>query len=112
MMAALTDKQQAWLERYNSGIATLNHFSTGSYLSECGDCPTWPHYEDGVSYECEPFFSWSACELCGSELGGNREVGHGFSSREGERDRLVHLYVCTDCVVMSANGEVPSEENL
>lgn len=32
---------------------------------ECDHCPT----EDG---DCEPWFSWSECDGCGSNLGGDR----------------------------------------
>lgn len=110
----LTDKQQDFLNRYNAGMAELEHFSTGSYIDGCPDCPKYEtsknvYQWDSGTAQVEPFFSWYGCPLCGSILGGNREVAHGFSKETG---KIVHMHVCMDCVVMAANGELPSEENL
>ena len=54
---------------------------------------------------CEPSFSWSQCDSCGSRLGGDREEAHGFDS-DGQ---LYHLSICVDCVIFHANGEEPAQ---
>lgn len=95
-----------FIDRFNAGMDGLEHISTGSYMEQCTECPLpcdgFPAYEDGVSYQAEPYFSWSACELCDSGLGGNREDAHAIYDGS-----LIHLRICTDCVAYLANGELP-----
>jgi hypothetical protein len=50
-------------------------------------------YENG-SIESEPSFSSWPCELCHSHLGGDRYAAHGINTGE-----LIHLEICTDCVL-------------
>jgi len=90
-------------ERFSDGTHGLKHITTGSYIEKCDDCPSgnYVDYEDGVT-DAEPFFSWSACECCGSQLGGNREVMHGVR----EDDSLVHLHVCIDCMYFNEYKEM------
>lgn len=51
----------------------------------------------------EPSFSWRSCETCGSRLAGDRQAGHALDSN----DDLVHLNMCTDCILYVANGDLP-----
>lgn len=51
--------------------------------------------------DSEPFFSWRACECCGSRLGGNRET-YSFASNQGE----FTADICTDCVYFLAYGQL------
>ena len=49
-------------------------------------------------------FSWSECDICGSRLGGDREVWHYVADGE-----IVHADgACVDCVQYLANGTVPN----
>ena len=62
--------------------------------------------------ECEPSeceresaeeasFSWSACDCCGSTLGGDRHPAHGWLDKQ-----LVHLSVCNDCLYYINYGQL------
>lgn len=88
------------VELYTAGLQDV---SPGAAAC-CPECNPDNLTQDEL-YECdEPWFSWSACETCGSSLGGDREAGHAFTKDDGE---LVHLSMCTDCVMYSANGDEP-----
>jgi len=112
MVETPTIKQREWQERFEECTKGIEHLSTGSYIDGCGNCPKYNDtqgiyaWEQGVAV-CEPFFSWNACEGCRSGLGGNREVAHGFLN-----GHMIHMYVCVDCVIYIANGDLPSDENL
>jgi hypothetical protein len=54
------------------------------FLGKLKGCLACPEGED------KGFFSWQACDLCNSSLGGMRFAAH---TREG-----FHLDVCTDCL--------------
>ena len=55
--------------------------------------------------ESEPGFSGSPCGICGTALGGNREVWHWIDPESGT---IQHEYdACVDCVVYLANGDEP-----
>ena len=77
---------------------SLKHVSGGNAVCpECGErwgdddeCPECDMNRDMAD---EPFFSWSACDECGSTLGGDR---HPVSGIDGDGD-IVHLDVCVDC---------------
>ena len=92
--------------RYESavecGLRGLEFVSTGA-CPGCGEC--------GLSDDCtdhdreiagEPHFSWSACECCGSGLGGDRYQAHG---RDSNGD-LVHFEVCVDCLYYITYGRL------
>ena len=55
-------------------------------------------------------FSSSSCDSCGSSLGGDRYVAHAFED-DGDgnpvTDSVVHLSICTDCLLFHANGDEP-----
>lgn len=91
----------AFTKAVENGLTGLEHVSVG-YMSyeKCGDCPI-----GGDESDCgdEGHFSWSACDCCGSSLGGTRYAAHGLDS-EGN---IVHLDVCVDCLQFIANGEEP-----
>lgn len=56
----------------------------------------------------EPHFSWSPCGICGSSLGGDREVWHWVHARaDGTREIVHEDNACIDCVLYLANGDVP-----
>ena len=63
----------------------------------CPGCESCPEEDEG-------FFSWSACEVCGSTLGGNRHPVHAVDS-DGN---IIHFDACVDCYTYIATGEEPS----
>ena len=65
--------------------------------------------EGDPDHRCEPGFSWTQCDSCGSTFGGDREEAHGIF-RDGEGHiGTVQMSVCVDCVMYHANGDVPEE---
>jgi hypothetical protein len=64
----------------------------------CPGCDDCPDTEEG-------FFSWSACEVCGSTLGGNRYPVH---ARDSDGN-IVHFDACEDCYTYIATGEDPTQ---
>jgi ribosome-binding protein aMBF1 (putative translation factor) len=100
------DEYRAYQKYVDGQLATLQHFSSGSWLEECDECPHYgdEEYENGVSYQAEPYFSWSRCELCGSTVGGTREDAHAYY--EGQ---LVHLRICSDCVYYAEYGHLDDQ---
>lgn len=86
-----------YTEAVERNLEGLEAVSTGGY-SACPDCDIEEWDDDGP----EPFFSWSACETCGSTLGGDRHPAHALIDGE-----LIHLNTCVDCVTYLANGDEP-----
>lgn len=60
--------------------------------------------EIGELYD-EGGFSWHDCELCGSNLGGDRYSAHGITNDENED--ILHYNICANCVHYLANGDIP-----
>lgn len=102
----------AYTEAVEHFLKGIGFISTGSYMNDCYECgddfdPKCKEGGDGESWSyAEPYFSRSQCDGCGSRLGGSREVSHGIVEETGE---LIHLSLCTDCVVFINNGEEPEE---
>lgn len=48
-------------------------------------------------------FSRYECDSCGSRLGGDRHAAHLLDDKLG----VIHLDICTDCLIFHANGEEP-----
>lgn len=95
-------QSETFADRFTTGMDGIEHFSSGSWLAECRQCPSDVDYEDGVCYDAEPYFSWARCEICGTTLGGDREDCHGVYD-----GGLIHLHVCSDCVYFAAYGNLP-----
>lgn len=55
----------------------------------------------------EGSFSWSSCDTCGSGLGGNRYIAHGRIRGGINMYGIIHLEICTDCLMYFANGDEP-----
>lgn len=55
-------------------------------------------------------FSWSACEGCGSPLGGDRYlinlIPHNGPIND---DTILQTTVCQDCLMAHANGDMPED---
>ncbi len=100
-------------EAVNRGCEGLEFISPGvcpgcsncqEELGYCCEHSFKAAYEAGEIEE-EGSFSWSACECCGSPLGGDRHVAHGVDA-DGE---IVHFSVCVDCMLYLANGDEPED---
>ena len=66
----------------------------------------------------EPSFSSAQCDGCGSTLAGDRHPAHATARRYLPQERyyglrpsgpeyILHLDICTDCVLYLANGDEP-----
>jgi hypothetical protein len=77
---------------------------------DCLDCdnPDEPG-DDWYDLANEPSFSWSTCDSCGSNLGGDRHPAHGFYLDDKGQRQLIHLDICVDCLQLIANGDEPTD---
>ena len=86
---------QEYKQRVQHYFKGVEHINTGpcSTCSECLECDT-PEDPDNEWYDLasEPSFSWSPCEVCNSQLGGNRYPGHFIID-----NNIVHFECCDDC---------------
>jgi len=98
--------RMTYLERYIEATEGITYISSGTAVKGCSGCYQGHDFEEEESVTTEPYFSWSSCDTCNSTLGGNREDAHGYLNN----DTLIHLSICTDCVVYLANGELPEGE--
>ena len=89
----------AAVDRCTRGL-TFVSVGASAQCSECGD--------DGDSAN-EGFFSWQACDLCGSTLGGQRYPCHAIMDAEMKpwHGELWHGACCVDCLLYFANGDLP-----
>ena len=95
------------VERELEGIT----YSGSGIAYTCPECQRAYNMEEAELEEAiengdiveEASFSWSACDACGSSLGGDRHTAHGFD-REGN---LYHLDICTDCLFYLEYGDEP-----
>jgi hypothetical protein len=113
---SLTKQQAAFLAAYEAGTEGMEFFSTG-LCPGCAQCASNYSMDadefaaawDAGKIEGETHFSWQPCEVCGSTLGGDREPGH-YRDRN---DKICHLDgVCVDCIVYTANGDLPPDSVL
>jgi hypothetical protein len=104
-----------YTDRVAAGLEGLRFVSTGICpgCEECADMHGFESVEQmGREYETgslcdEPHFSWSPCGICGSHLGGDREVWH-WVDKDGA---IIHEPgACVDCVMYLANGDIPEGE--
>ena len=100
-------------EAVRQGTDGLSFLSTG-FCTGCPEC------RDSLGICCEDraqammdkgeindegSFSWSACDCCGSSLGGDRHAAHGCL----DDGTILHMEVCVDCLAYLANGDEPEE---
>jgi hypothetical protein len=73
------------------------------------DCPDCADYDPEAGDEGS--FSWSDCDTCNQSLGGDRHAAHGLINTKPrtKRTTLIHLSVCTDCLLFIANGDLPGD---
>jgi ferredoxin len=103
-MSAYTDAVARGLARL--GDTTPSSSVCPGVCPSCTTCACELGFESVAAY-ADPFFSWRPCDICGSSLGGNREVYHYL---RGENRTIEHgASMCTDCVVYLATGDEPTE---
>ena len=92
----------SFVEDVDRELEGIKFFSVGA-CPTCDSCGPFDQ-DDLEAYDManEGHFSWSACDSCGSTLGGDRHAAHGFIG-----DDLHHFDVCVDCLFYHANGDVP-----
>ena len=97
--------KQEKLENLSGGRITCSECEAPLHLdgiceSECPKC--------GADVEAmnEPSFSWSACECCGSSLGGDRYPASGYSR---ELNACYEYEICADCLYYTAYGELDGQ---
>ncbi len=92
---------KAFMER--EGIDNLSsghiHYPECKAELDDGECPTHGQVD-------EPFFSWGACDCCGTHLGGNREHATGYNPTTKE---IQEYTICEDCVYYSAYGRLDDQ---
>jgi len=110
-----------FIEAYDRGMQGMYAESSG-FSAGCQDCldaygiccehKAQYMLDNGEIVE-EGHFSWQACDICGSHLGGDRYSAHAILKTQVNGDcetgdgEIVHLEVCVDCVMYMANGDVP-----
>lgn len=92
-------------EKFEDSVA---HYCKGYTVAPGCRGPECEHAEGDEEHRCEPNFSWSQCDSCGSTLGGDREpatmIPHDYKAGE---DTMIDVSICPDCVQAWANGESP-----
>lgn len=99
------DEYREFEAAFHESTAGLRFRSCGSCIEQCEDCPRDIPYEDGVSYDHEPWFSWKPCECCHSTLGGNRKAMHAWK-QHADGESIIHLVVCMDCAYYNECGRL------
>lgn len=103
------------MSRFTDAIARNLEGCEAFSVGACPGCKTCGLGDEPSENEREQaeesHFSWSACDSCGSTLGGDRHPAH-FLIREPGAETLVgaelyHCDVCTDCLFYHANGDEP-----
>lgn len=91
----------AFFER--EGINTLSNGSIDHNYGGLCDSEDHSHDSNG-DYEPEPYFSWHACDCCGSTLGGDREdcIGYNPTTKQIQGN----YSVCVDCIYYNEYGQL------
>ena len=100
------------LSRVESTCAAMAR--KGYHLS-AGDCTNRDPETDFPCGECdscavESEHSTSPCDLCGDRLHGSRHSLVWF--KPGKRSRPIWIAACQDCLILTANGELPADAEI
>ena len=93
---------EQFVSDFEAGTVELEAFSVGA-CNACEECEE-SGFDAGGELVVEPFFSWHQCGVCGSQFGGDRYPAHYLDDGE-----LCHVDICVDCLLYSANGDLPQE---
>lgn len=93
---------EAYKQAVERGLEGLTFVSTGACpgCKECGLGPEPSNEERELAEEAH--FSYSACDCCGSTLGGDRHPAHG----RDKDNQIVHFSVCVDCLYYINYGQL------
>jgi len=100
----MTKKEYADYENRIAAWSENAQFPSLGYCPGCEECEKAGHTEEC----CEEHFSWRACEVCGSHLGGNRYPVHSVDAN-GD---ILHWDACTDCVYYLERGQLDDQTML
>ena len=90
--------------KYDAYVLSVDAFMALNEIEHSG--PEFSEEDEGENAgRWEPFFSWSACGCCGSQLGGNREH-YVFVCKDGAR---FTEDICTDCVYYLEYGKLDDQ---
>jgi hypothetical protein len=81
------------------------------YVSDCEAFFKANGIEGGFSVEedSEPYFSWTRCDCCDRNLGGDRYDVTSYSQRDKE---VYEFSVCTDCYYYAEYGRLDDQTML
>jgi len=87
------------LEDYQTYQAAVESFFEGEGITNLSSCSD----EDCDDCGGEPHFSWSWCDCCNRDLGGDRHHATGWNPTLRE---VQEYRVCSDCVYYAEYGEL------
>jgi len=99
------NRQTEGLIGLNVGLASVCSICRANYEYDSPDAMR-EDLENGDLFD-EGGFSRVFCGSCGSEISGDRYAAHAWI--DDEREILVHLNVCVDCLRYIANGDIPEQ---
>lgn len=98
-----------WVEHVERNLRGIEAFSPG-VCHACETCNPDSLDEDTFNETVteEGSFSWSECDSCDTNLGGDRYAAHGMVDDPG--NPLRHFEICADCVAYHVNGDIPESD--
>lgn len=89
-------------------VEAVNHYCDGLVVAVGCHGIECEYAEGDEEHQCEPGFSWSQCDSCGSRLGGDRDKATGIPIGAGaDADKYISMSICVDCTLYHANGDLP-----
>jgi hypothetical protein len=117
----MDEQTTAYIEAVTKGTEGMQAISSG----ECPGCEQCAEshrmtpeehasaWHSGTIEGYSSDFSWRPCGICGTHLGGDREVWHWIQGNPGEdlkgREINHESDMCRDCVLYLANGDLPEQ---
>lgn len=90
--------------------ASVRHYCEGYTVAPGCAGERCEHAEGDPEHYCEPSFSWTQCDSCGSTFGGDRHPAFmiPLEFKAGD-DTIIDASICSDCVQAWANAEDPEQ---
>lgn len=116
-MSEHSPQQTAFIEAFTRGTEGMIGVSAGS-CPGCARCMELDGIEDPDEHRAEwesgdlaehHSFSWRPCGICGTRLGGSRNVWHRVDDPHGAREIIHEDDMCDDCLFFHANGDLPEQ---
>lgn len=103
-------------EAVERGLAGMTGISSGT-CPGCAECMEIDGHSDEQEHKlawntsdlpsASGSFSWRPCGVCGTTLGGDRNVWHWIDERDASREIHHEHDMCDDCALFLASGEEP-----